>query len=106
MFSPPSLKDRSKSMASRDVVICVMQFLVAEFDVDVIEDSGLQLVNWYGQNRPLVKSRKLAKLRLRHVYVLSKPSCAGNVLAAWLRCWERDGVGWHLSCYQSNQSLQ
>jgi len=51
-------------MASRDVVICVMQFLVAEFDVDVIKDSGLQLVNWYGQNRPWVKPKNASNAQI------------------------------------------
>ena len=31
-------------MASRNVVICVMLFLVTEFDVDVIEDLGCKLL--------------------------------------------------------------
>ena len=66
MFSPPSLKDRSKSAASpRDAVTCVMLFLVAEFDVDAIEDSSsLQLANWYGQNRPLVKLKKASNAQI------------------------------------------
>ena len=80
-------------MASSDVVICAMQFLVSEFDVYVIEDSGLQLVNWYGQNRPLVKFKKASNAQIETWVCPEQTKCAGNVLASWLRCWERDRVG-------------
>ena len=80
-------------MASRDVVICVMQFLVAEFDVDVIEDSGLQLVNWYGQNRPLVKPKNASNAQIETWVCPERTKlcreCAGSLveMLGKGRCW-------------------
>jgi len=103
MLSPPSLKDRSKSIAFHDVVICVVQFLVAEFDVDGIEDSGLQLANWYGQNRPLVKVKSASNAQIETWVCPERTKlcrkCAGSLV-------EMLGKGrrWLVPCVDTKQT--